>query len=135
MYWYSTPAIFKEWQDLVLEHGWAYGSQGNELKGKWFFNATTTGASRLAFKKGEFQNHTVHEFFVPMKQMALLCGMIPLPPFVVHGTHLVTKEGVLSAQQSYHRLLELLVHDRLPLGEILKVNYLNDLLGKEVKNA
>ena len=22
-YWYSTPAILKEWQDLVLEHGWA----------------------------------------------------------------------------------------------------------------
>jgi glutathione-regulated potassium-efflux system ancillary protein KefG len=22
-YWYSSPAILKEWQDLVLEHGWA----------------------------------------------------------------------------------------------------------------
>ncbi len=22
-FWYSTPAILKEWQDLVLEHGWA----------------------------------------------------------------------------------------------------------------
>ena len=28
LYWYSTPAILKEWQDLVLEHGWAYGSTG-----------------------------------------------------------------------------------------------------------
>ena len=27
-YWYSTPAILKEWQDLVLEHGWAYGDGG-----------------------------------------------------------------------------------------------------------
>ena len=27
-YWYSTPAILKEWQDLVLEHGWAYGAGG-----------------------------------------------------------------------------------------------------------
>ncbi len=25
LYWYSTPAILKEWQDLVLEHGFAYG--------------------------------------------------------------------------------------------------------------
>lgn len=24
-YWYSTPAIMKEWLDLVLEHGFAYG--------------------------------------------------------------------------------------------------------------
>ena len=25
VYWYSSPAILKEWQDLVLEHGFAYG--------------------------------------------------------------------------------------------------------------
>ena len=27
-YWYQAPAIVKEWLDLVLEHGWAYGSKG-----------------------------------------------------------------------------------------------------------
>ncbi len=26
LYWYSTPALLKEWQDLVLEYGFAYGS-------------------------------------------------------------------------------------------------------------
>ena len=30
-FWYSTPAILKQWQDLVLEHGWAYGSKGTAL--------------------------------------------------------------------------------------------------------
>ena len=33
LYWYSTPAILKEWQDLVLEHGFAYGSGGTALQG------------------------------------------------------------------------------------------------------
>src|SRR4051794_28113090 len=33
-YWYSTPAILKEWQDLVLEHNWAYGKEGKHLVGK-----------------------------------------------------------------------------------------------------
>lgn len=28
-YWYSTPAIFKEWMDLVLEYGFAYGKGGS----------------------------------------------------------------------------------------------------------
>ncbi len=27
-YWYSTPALVKEWEDLVLQHGWAYGTGG-----------------------------------------------------------------------------------------------------------
>ncbi len=35
-YWYSTPAIMKEWLDLVLEHGWAYGHEGTALQGKIF---------------------------------------------------------------------------------------------------
>ena len=38
-FWYSTPAILKEWQDLVLEHGWAYGSEGKALENKLFFNS------------------------------------------------------------------------------------------------
>src|ERR1043166_905728 len=31
-YWYSSPAIIKQWQDLVLELGWAYGKKGTTLK-------------------------------------------------------------------------------------------------------
>lgn len=34
LFWYSTPAILKEWQDLVLEYGFAYGREGKALHGK-----------------------------------------------------------------------------------------------------
>src|SRR5215212_5654509 len=42
-YWYSAPALVKEWQDLVLEYGWAYGKGGDKLKGKLTLNAISTG--------------------------------------------------------------------------------------------
>src|SRR6266545_285117 len=42
-YWYSAPAIIKEWLDLVLELGWAYGPGGTALRGKLMMNAITTG--------------------------------------------------------------------------------------------
>ena len=32
LYWYSTPSILKEWQDLVLEYGFAYGSGATAIK-------------------------------------------------------------------------------------------------------
>ena len=35
-YWYSSPAILKEWEDLVLEYGFAYGTGGTKLHGKLF---------------------------------------------------------------------------------------------------
>ena len=33
-FWYSIPPLLKQWIDLVLEHGWAYGSEGKALVGK-----------------------------------------------------------------------------------------------------
>jgi voltage-gated potassium channel Kch len=42
-YWYSTPAIVKEWIDLVLEYGWAYGEGGHALAGKAWVHALTAG--------------------------------------------------------------------------------------------
>ena len=30
LFWYSTPSIVKEWQDLVLEHGFAYGKESTK---------------------------------------------------------------------------------------------------------
>ena len=128
MYWYSSPAIFKEWQDLVLEHGWAYGSKGLKLKGKLFFNAVTTGAPRVSFQKGGFQDHTIQEFLIPFNQMAKLCNMTPLPPFVVHGSHIVSEERIAKAKNEYHALLELLSNDKLDINKALKANYLNDLI-------
>src|SRR3989338_1116681 len=41
-YWYSTPALLKEWLDLVWLHGFAYGKGGDRLKGKQLFFACTT---------------------------------------------------------------------------------------------
>ena len=32
-YWYSSPALLKEWEDEVITAGWAYGG-GHALKGK-----------------------------------------------------------------------------------------------------
>ena len=38
-YWYSMPAIMKEWIDDVLQQGWAYGANGDVLKDKIFMEA------------------------------------------------------------------------------------------------
>jgi glutathione-regulated potassium-efflux system ancillary protein KefG len=86
-YWYSSPAILKEWQDLVLEHGFAYGQGGTALRGKSFLSAISTGGPAEAYCREGSNAYAILELLAPFRQTAALCGMTFLPPFVVHGTH------------------------------------------------
>lgn len=129
-FWYSTPAILKEWQDLVLEHGWAYGSQGDALRGKLFFNIITTGGSaETYYPKG--QNHfTVRQLLTPIEQTVSLCKMLFLPPYVVHGTHSIDEKTVRIHRENYHRLLIMFRDGTLNIEKACQLNYLNDYLRK-----
>jgi putative NADPH-quinone reductase len=93
LYWYSTPAILKEWQDLVLEHGFAYGTGGTALHGKLFFNALTAGGPEVAYQTKGFNHYSIRELLHPLEQTATLCGMVYLPPFVLFGARTAVEEG------------------------------------------
>jgi glutathione-regulated potassium-efflux system ancillary protein KefG len=107
-YWYSTPALLKEWQDLVLEHGWAYGSNGTALHGKTFLTAITAGGSEQAYCRRGYNRFTIRELLAPIEQTAILCGMSCLPPFVVHGTHSLGDAEITRYADEYRRVIEAL---------------------------
>jgi glutathione-regulated potassium-efflux system ancillary protein KefG len=104
-YWYSSPAILKEWQDLVLEHGFAYGAGGTALAGKKFLSAITTGGQRAAYGRSGANRFTIQELLAPFEQTAHLCGMDYLPPFVIHGTHLLREDSQIDPYARAYRLL------------------------------
>ena len=85
--WYGAPAIIKEYIDLVYEHGWAYGADGEVLKDKVALHATTTGGRVSAYEPGGFNGFSARRYLLPFEQTAKLCKMRFLPPFVVHGAH------------------------------------------------
>lgn len=130
-YWYSAPAILKEWQDLVLQHGWAYGGQGNTLKDKLFLQVMTTGGEKMAYCQKGYNKFTIRQLLTPYEQTANLCKMIYLPPFVVHGTHSISKEEVLEYQKLYRELLLGLRDEQFNVDELRNQEYFNDYLIKK----
>jgi glutathione-regulated potassium-efflux system ancillary protein KefG len=104
-YWYSTPAIIKEWEDLVLEHGWAYGAGGNALRGKKLMNVITTGGLESTYCREGDNRRTMRELLLPIEQTAHLCGMEFLPPFVVHGTHGLNESDISDHAVDYRRTI------------------------------
>jgi glutathione-regulated potassium-efflux system ancillary protein KefG len=103
--WFSTPAILKEWQDLVLVHGWAYGREGNALRGKKLLSVISTGGREFLYSKEGFHKRTLSEFLTPIAQTAYVCGMDYLRPFVVHGTHRLTKTQIAQHGADYRTII------------------------------
>ena len=126
LYWYSAPPLLKQWIDLVLEFGWAYGPGGNSLQGKLVFNAITSGGQRSAYSRQGHNRFTLPELLVPFNQTAVLCRMIYLPPFVVHGTHRITRDELTRLSLQYQNILERLVNGEFSVEDMMKFSYLND---------
>lgn len=127
-YWYSSPAIIKQWIDLVLEHGWAYGTNGRALTGKKMINAISAGGSKNSYSAAGRNQFHVSDFLLPFQQTANLCGIDYLPPFVIHGTHRLSETDMDLHALQYEQMLLALVQDRITKPEIESCVYMNDLV-------
>jgi glutathione-regulated potassium-efflux system ancillary protein KefG len=108
LYWYSCPPLLKQWIDLVLEYGWAYGPGGNYLKGKHIFNAVTSGGSPELYSQEGKNRYTLEEYLRPFEQTAQLCGMQYLPHFQLGGTHKMSETDLAQKADEYRkRIIEL----------------------------
>ena len=115
MFWYSGPSIVKQWLDLVLEFGFAYGTGGTRLHGKSLLHAITTGGAVHAYSRSGYNHFTIRELLTPFEQTAQFCGMHYLPPFIVYGTHsLDTEDAIRPYALAYRRTIE-----RLRDGDLL----------------
>lgn len=128
LFWYSTPPILKQWQDLVLEHGWAYGRTGTALRGKSLLNLITAGGTLAAYQHEGYNRFTLREFLAPIEQTANLCGVRFVPPYVVGGAHRMNEPEIEAAAVSYRALLEALRDDRIDLEAATAYPTLNEAL-------
>jgi glutathione-regulated potassium-efflux system ancillary protein KefG len=131
VYMYGAPALLKQWVDIVLEYGWAHGKDGNFLKDKIIFNAVTAGGTRDVYAAGGYNAFTMREFLAPFEQTANLCKMTYLPPFVVHGTYLLTDNEMEKHAYLYNLLMRRLINEELDIEILRQYEYLNDWLLKD----
>lgn len=125
-YWYSSPPLIKQWIDLVLEFGWAYGPGGGALQGKIVFNTITTGGIREAYCSEGHNRFTLKELLAPFDQTAYLCRMIYLPPFAMYGTHRITAAEKEETARLYKDVLMRLTSTDFSVEEIRKYSCLNE---------
>ena len=101
MYWYSTPALLKQWEDDVLLYGWAYGSTGNALAGKELLVAVSTGGPGDAYSHESSYGYTLTELLRPLQATANMVQMAYLEPFTTTGTLTITDEALAQRVEDY----------------------------------
>ena len=125
-YWYSCPSLLKEWQDLVLEYGFAYGRGGDALEGKTLGSIISSGGSRMSYSSEGRNNYSMKELLQPFHQTATLCGMNYLPPFTVHRTHDMHESVIEEHAELYRQVLWRLQRDLPSQEDFSSLEYLND---------
>jgi len=111
-YWYNMPAILKHWFDEVFTYQFAYGSQGDKLKGKYFIPSFTVGAPESEYHTLGEHHFKVYEFCKNLAQTAYYAQMKYVEPLYFHGTSVnagYTKEDIeAKAKAQAQRLLAFL---------------------------
>ncbi len=113
MFWYSTPSLIKEWEDIVLEHGFAYGAGGDKLEGKRMLLAITAAGPSEAYTTDGYQHFPMRTFLTPLEQTARLCRMSFASPYVLYGSLQAPDAGLVEPHvEGYVQLLEAIRDDR-----------------------
>jgi glutathione-regulated potassium-efflux system ancillary protein KefG len=94
LYWGSSPSLLKEWQDTVLQMGFAFPpGKGDALQGKKWQQVVTVGGPEESYRGGG-NRFTLDQLLVPFQSAASFCGMQWQKPFIVYG---VVPAGVMGA--------------------------------------
>jgi glutathione-regulated potassium-efflux system ancillary protein KefF len=84
-FWYSVPAMMKQWIDMVFEHGFAFGTNGDKLKGKHLIVSMTIGGKKESYTPLGYNHFRICDFMKMFEQMAYLTQMHYEEPIYEHG--------------------------------------------------
>jgi len=131
-YWYGTPALMKQYLDMVFTHGWAYGKDGNKLRGKIIFNSLTTSGTRESYQSDEHNRFPLSSYLIPFQQLAFVCGMHYLPPYVLHQSGKTFAQDSTRHAKNLKMLLQKIAKGECDVEKLKQLEYLNDYLEMEM---
>ncbi|PJM74547.1 NAD(P)H-dependent oxidoreductase [Bifidobacterium simiarum] len=105
LYWLSSPALLKTWEDEVLEHGWAYGSDGHAFEGTEFGVAVSAGSPEEAYQPDGANKFTIDQILVPFEATSNYVGATWIKPFVTYGAFGLSDEALAESVEHYRKFL------------------------------
>ncbi|ADG93839.1 NAD(P)H dehydrogenase (quinone) [Arcobacter nitrofigilis DSM 7299] len=105
LYWFSSPGLLKDWQDKVLEYGFAFGSDGYKLANKEFKIAITIGSPEYAYQSGAYIQASINEILKPFEITAKFIHLTFTSTFKVYRALKITDEELKEKALEYRDIL------------------------------
>jgi len=105
-FWCNVPAMLKHWFDTVLAYQFAYGSEGDKLKGKNFLPSFTAGSLEDAYKPLGTHHYRISEYCKSIEHIAYFVQMNYIEPIYFHGSvHHYTEQTVKELAKNHSERL------------------------------
>ena len=118
VYWYNMPAILKQSMDKALSYGFAYGENGDKLKGKTLIASITARGRMESYTPIGSMHFRLRQFFNNIESTAYYCQMKFAEPILGYRTiympnvantpEIVTERALAQADQLIKVLDDLL---------------------------
>lgn len=114
IYWFSSPALLKQWQDDVLTYGWAYGAEsGYKMKGKNVALAVSAGIHLEDYAQDGRYQYSLDEVLRPFEITIKYVKSNYLSYFGFYGVESLGKlssETLAQSAQEYRGFIATLSH-------------------------
>ncbi|WP_130832247.1 glutathione-regulated potassium-efflux system ancillary protein KefG [[Erwinia] mediterraneensis] len=101
LYTWSCPALLKEWLDRVLSRGFASGTGGNALEGKYWRSVITTGEPEAAYHGNGLNRYPMSDIMRPFELTAQMCRMHWMTPMIIYWARRQTPETMKKFARAY----------------------------------
>lgn len=105
MYWLSSPALLKEWLDVVLAYNFAYG-ENYKLENKTLLIATSVGSGTAQYNPNGSNKFTVEEILNSFEATANYIKMNYAKPFVTYETFVISDDEIQESAKNYVEYLK-----------------------------
>jgi glutathione-regulated potassium-efflux system ancillary protein KefG len=96
-FWYSSPALLKEWLDVAWSWGFAFGPNGIALQDKICKISVTMGSPETAYSPEGANTYTMEELLRPLELTARLCKMKYLAPHTIGWAKRISEEELAAS--------------------------------------
>lgn len=113
IYWYSSPALLKQYEDDVFTGNWAYGGGKALLDHEWLL-AVSPGADKDAYQTDGRIHYRMPDLLRPYQATSVLIKTRFLTPFISYNASNMSDDELNKRAQAY---VDYLKQNQIPLAD------------------